>query len=136
MLKQLLAVFQAGKTVANPAAWKSGQVTANMVAAVLSFLLLLLKGTPYDPQMDDQTVLLLAGGIFGLLNWLFTVASTDKIGITGRAPAVAGAPGQPAQGNPAAAPAAVASPAAEPVRPDPVRRQPGDPLNTDSYLPG
>lgn len=80
----IFQALKAGKAVLNPAAWKRGQVTSNMVAAVLSFVLLALKGTPYDPKMDDQTVLLIAGGIFGLVNWLFTVASTDKIGITGR----------------------------------------------------
>lgn len=123
------AVFRAGKTVADPAAWKQGQVTVNAVTAFLAALLVLLKGTKYDPHMDDATVAYIAGGLYGVLNWLFTVATTDKIGILGqrsppgaasaglaRAPGDAPAGGQGALDPPMGSGPAIAR-APDPVRP-------------------
>jgi hypothetical protein len=129
------AVLKAGREVANPTAWKQGQVTVNAVTAFIAAALLLLKGTKYDPKMDDATIAYIAGGIYGVVNWLCTVVSTDKIGFTGRA-SVAGPAGNASasEQGPLAAQAGAAGPDAKPA--DPLRAGP-DPANpTSGYLPG
>jgi hypothetical protein len=132
LISRAWAVLKAGREVANPTAWKQGQVTVNAVTTFIAAALLLLKGTKYDPHMDDTAIAYVAGGIYGVVNWLCTVVSTDKIGFTGRP-------------NPDAAPAAAtraivaaqvgstsadAKPAAE------VRDGPDTSNPSSSYLPG
>lgn len=80
-------VFKYGKVVADPAAWKSGQVKANQVTALLAAVVLFAKVLGYDLKLDDDTLGAIGAGLFALLNWLFTVVSTDKIGILGTRPA-------------------------------------------------
>jgi hypothetical protein len=104
---KILEVFQAGKAVANPEKWKRRQVNANQLLVVLTFGAALLKGTKYE--IPDEVVAGVAGALFAVVNWLLTVASTDKVDVLGRpaqpdAPGVAGAPGV------APAPAPVADP--------------------------
>lgn len=96
--KDAFSVFKVGKVVADPAKWKSHQVSANQVIAVLAGALGLAKACGYDLHMDDSTVNSLGVGLFALVNWVFTVATTDKIGIFGQRanvpdPEVAGSPG-------------------------------------------
>lgn len=83
-----------GRVMVNAVRGKQGQVAINAIAAFLAPLLLSLKGTKYDPHLDNETLLLIAGGIYGVANWLLTAATTDKIGVLGNAvPNVVGAPG-------------------------------------------
>ena len=83
-LKSFYAVFTAGQSVANPAAWKTGQVTGGMVAALFGSLVALAKVYGYAiPITDDQ--LAQFGGVvltvYGLFNSGITAASSDKIGL-------------------------------------------------------
>lgn len=93
-LQAFFGVFRAGGVVADPAKWKSHQVKANQVISLLAALVVAAKVVGYDTHMDNDTVGAIGAGLFALVNWLFTVASTDKIGITGIRPAGdAAAPG-------------------------------------------
>jgi hypothetical protein len=97
-LKDMLAVFQAGRMVANPTAWKRGQVHANQIASILAALLVLARFLGWDVHMDDTTMAVVAAGVFALVNWVFTVVSTDKVGgLGGTVPADA-APADAAAG--------------------------------------
>jgi len=80
-LKAFYAVFQAGKSVATPEAWKRGQITATILAGVFIALLQLAKVFGYDIPMDENTATSIAAGIITLVNWLLTVATTKKIGL-------------------------------------------------------
>lgn len=86
-LKALYASFQAGSVIANPEAWKRGQITTTYLIAFLSSLVTAAKAFGYTlPVSDDQlaaiaTTILF---IFGLFNHTATVASTDKISFSGR----------------------------------------------------
>jgi hypothetical protein len=114
-------VFQAGEAVADPTKWKQHQVTANAVTVLLAALVALLKGLGYDLHMDDTTLAALGAGAFALVNWLLTVATTDKVGILGQRAAVAGKPGDAPAGEPGALAAPAGGEPADPGAPDPVR---------------
>lgn len=78
-------VFEAGESVANPTAWKKGQVTANMIGIALAAAVVFAKDFGYDLHLDDNTIAGLSAGIFALVNWVCTVVSTEKIGVIGNA---------------------------------------------------
>lgn len=136
-VSNLWRVFKAGEQVADPSVWKAHQVTVNQVAAVLAAAIALMKGLGHDPHLDDPTVVYLAGGIYAVVNWLLTVATTRKIGIFGQraddgSAGLAGQPGDAAERQDAHATAAdsggpAIAPAPAPVRPSPAAAPPDDP---------
>jgi hypothetical protein len=79
-----LDVFRKGSIVANPTAWKKGQITASMIGAALVAVVVLAKAFGYDiPLSNDDmqqigSVVLI---VFGLFNTAATVVSTDKVGL-------------------------------------------------------
>jgi hypothetical protein len=82
-------VFQKGQIVANPAAWKAGQVGANVLLGFLAALVTLAKTFGYDIHISDQDLVHIAGAvaaIYGLFNAGVTVASSDKIGLQAKQP--------------------------------------------------
>lgn len=126
-ISSVWCVFKAGGVVANPAAWKKRQVSVNQVGALLCALAALAKGLGYDLKIDDATLMGVAGGVFAVVNWVFTVVTTDKIGAMGgvhepeRSAEVAGPSGdEPAQRN-EPAPTPVGSEPAQSKQSDPVR---------------
>lgn len=80
-LKALYSVFEAGKSVTNPAAWKMHQVSANMIAAFLFAIVTLLKAFGYDFGIDMQTCADISIGLLSLVNVGLTVATTKHIGL-------------------------------------------------------
>lgn len=87
-MNKLIAAFQVykkGNMVANPTAWKNGQVTGSILAGLLGALVALAKTFGYDlPVTDDQLVTIGAGvvAVIGLfINPTATVVSSDKVGV-------------------------------------------------------
>jgi hypothetical protein len=83
-LKAFYGVFQSGKMVANPLAWKKGQMTGGLVAAFIGALITVAKVFDYDIHLDDEQIVQIGGAIvaiFGLFNAGATVATTDKFGL-------------------------------------------------------
>lgn len=80
-IKAGLTVMRVGQEVANPAAWKLGQVTGNAVGALILALVALLKAFGYELPIDENTALLIGGGIVAVFNVMFTVATTKKVGL-------------------------------------------------------
>lgn len=95
MLKKAMAaleVMKAGKRVNNPEAWKSGQVKANHVAALLSAGLVFV-GLQFgwtievgeDQLLEISTALVgIAGFAYSMFNTISTVVSTNKVGVSGK----------------------------------------------------
>ena len=89
MIKEFQAfftVFKKGKMVANPEAWKTGQVTVNLVA-LLSALAVIAAGFGYDLQLSQETIQSAGSGmvaLFAIVNSIITVVSTEKIGVDGK----------------------------------------------------
>jgi hypothetical protein len=81
MIKRIRAayeVLQAKKSLADPAKWKTRQVTSTMlVAAVWSITRLF----GWEMPIDEDTLDGIAVGIISIVNVYFTYATTDKIGL-------------------------------------------------------
>ena len=81
----LLNVYRKGSIVANPVAWKHGQITASVITGFLAAIVAACKTFGYQlPVTDDQ--LLSVGGIVVAIAGLFlnptaTVVSSDKVGL-------------------------------------------------------
>jgi hypothetical protein len=80
-IKAAWRVFKTGEVVANPAAWKKGQITSNMVAALLLALVYAAEAFGYDIPVTGEAIDAIAVGLFALVNLVFTVVSTDKVGL-------------------------------------------------------
>lgn len=74
-------VFKAGEVVANPGAWKRGQVTSNAVAALLVALVYAAEAFGYEIPLTGEAIDAIAVGLFAMVNVVFTVVSTDKVGL-------------------------------------------------------
>ena len=79
----LLQVFQKGKEVANPGAWKNVQVVAGLLTAVLS----VFAAFGYDFGISQSDILLISAGIGGLGSAIITVITSQKVGFRSSAPA-------------------------------------------------
>ena len=64
--KAALEVFQKGKAVSNPAAWKSGAQATTALVGLLSAVVGLLRANGYDLPISDDTLTQLATGVVGL----------------------------------------------------------------------
>ena len=77
-------VLKQGKMVANPAAWKTGQITASVLSALFVTLLNLGRVFGYELPVTDEQVNIISAGVVTLVGLFVvpvtTVASTEKIG--------------------------------------------------------
>jgi hypothetical protein len=115
-MKALYAVFQQGKAVADPAAWRGHQITANMIAGLLFAIVTLGKACGYDFGIDMQTCADISIGLLALANIGINIATSKEHGVPSGAvreaePSVQSVE-QPAKEEPAAVSPSV-TPAAE-----------------------
>lgn len=78
-----LDVFKKGQAVANPAAWKNGQITGNMLTAFLASVVGLSKVFGYEIYLTEEQLNTISTSVLalvGVLNPIATVVSTDKVG--------------------------------------------------------
>jgi NO-binding membrane sensor protein with MHYT domain len=87
-MKKLLAlfdVFKKGKMVADPVAWKTGQITGSIVAGLLASIVALAKVFGYELPITDDQIIAIGTAIVAIVGLFvspaITVASTDKIGL-------------------------------------------------------
>jgi hypothetical protein len=80
-----LNVFRKGKVVANPTAWKTGQITGSVLAGLLAAIVAGAKTFGYDLPVSDDQLLAIGSGVVAVvglfLNPAVTVASSDKVGL-------------------------------------------------------
>lgn len=84
-LLAFLAVFRKGRQVANPAAWKAGQITGSVLAGLLGAIVALAKVFNYELPLNDEQLLAIGSAIvaiFGLfISPAITTATTEKVGL-------------------------------------------------------
>lgn len=77
-------VLKQGKMVANPVAWKTGQITASVLSALIVTVLNLGRVFGYELPITEDQINVISAGIVTLVGLFIvpvtTVASTDKIG--------------------------------------------------------
>lgn len=80
-----LAVLRKGHAVANPAAWKAGQITGSVVAGLLAAAVALAKAFGYELPLSDEELLAIGSAIVAIVGLFIspavTVASSDKVGL-------------------------------------------------------
>lgn len=84
-LLALFDLFRKGSAVADPAAWKSGQITVTMLAALLFTLGRVADAFGYPLPMDQAAADVIAAGFVALVNIVLTVVTTDKLGLPAKA---------------------------------------------------
>ena len=74
-------LLKKGNAVADPALWKARQIKAT---AITSLFWAAIKGAEVffgiEVPVDDQTVDNVAIGVLALVNWLFTLSTSEKVG--------------------------------------------------------
>ena len=93
-LLALLRVLRRGEQVADPALWKTRQITANALAGFFVAVGALSGALGLPLEINDADALSIAVGVLALWNVVLTAATTRKIGLPAP-PAVAPEPGGP-----------------------------------------
>ena len=80
-----LQVYRKGNIVANPEAWKNGQITGSVLAGALGAVIAFAKIYGYNLPISDDQLLTIGGAIVAIvgvfLNPTATVVSSDKVGL-------------------------------------------------------
>jgi hypothetical protein len=86
---KLLAFFKVlrkGSQVANPSAWKTGQITGSVLAGLLGAIVALAKVYGYELPLTDEQLLAIGSAIVAIVGLFIspavTVASTEKVGLS------------------------------------------------------
>lgn len=78
-------VLKQGKMVADPIAWKTGQIKASILSALLITVLNMGKVFGYELPVTDEQINIISAGVVTLVGLFIipvtTIASTEKIGI-------------------------------------------------------
>lgn len=77
----LWALFRQGQSVADPALWKTRQITATVLAGVLVALVNVAAAFGMEIPLDLDTANAIAAGAIGLFNVVYTTVTTEKIGL-------------------------------------------------------
>jgi hypothetical protein len=84
-LLAFFSVLRKGRQVANPAAWKAGQITGSVLAGLLGAIVALAKVYGYELPLNDEQLLAIGSAIVAIvglfLSPAITVASTEKVGL-------------------------------------------------------
>lgn len=80
----IINLFRKGYIVANPTAWKKGQITVGVLSAVFVAVGAAAKAFGYELPITEHEANAIAGGLLalvGLFNTAATVVSSEKVGV-------------------------------------------------------
>lgn len=83
-LLAILDLFRKGSSVADPALWKTGQITATSIAALFVAISHIATAFGYSLPIDQSAADAVAGGLVALLNVVLTVTTSKTIGLPPR----------------------------------------------------
>ena len=84
IINPAFVVLKQGRALANPAAWKNVQVIANLLSA----LIVLLNAFGIHFGLDSDSVNLIAGGVAAIANAYLTAATSEKAGVPSGLPPI------------------------------------------------
>lgn len=76
-------LFQKGQAVANPEAWKKGQIGVTVLAPFLLAITESARALGYDIPLTTEQAVAIAGGVIAVVNVVLTVTTTEKVGFGG-----------------------------------------------------
>lgn len=80
-VKIAFSLIKKGKAVADPAKWKSRQVTATMLTGAIWAAIQAAEAFGYAVPVDEATVDSVAVGVLAAVNWLLTLSTSEKVGV-------------------------------------------------------
>lgn len=80
-ITSIFNLFRKGQEVSNVEAWKTGQISANILAGVFLAGVQVAKAFDYEIPMDEATANSLAIGVIAAVNFVFTIITSKKAGI-------------------------------------------------------
>lgn len=84
LISSLWRVLQLGQSVANPAAWKTGQITGNAIIALLYAGANLSASIGFQIPASDEQISAVGLGLFALVNIVLTVSTSKSVGLPPR----------------------------------------------------
>ena len=102
-LLALFRLFRKGSEVSNVEAWKTGQITANTVVALLAAVVAVAKSFGVAVDIADADLAAIAGGVFAAGNVIVTIVTSKRAGLPAQVPPNSG-PDFPAIDVPSTAP--------------------------------
>ena len=84
MIKKITAsmtLLKRGKSVADPAKWKSRQITATVLTGIIWSAINAAEAFGYAIPVDSETVDAVAVGFLALVNWMLTLSTSKKVGV-------------------------------------------------------
>lgn len=85
-LSALFTLFRKGSEVADVEKWKSRQITANMLVALLAAVAAVARAFGVAVDIADADLAAIAGGVFAAYNIALTAATSKRAGLPGLAP--------------------------------------------------
>lgn len=84
-LINLPEIFHRGKLVANPIAWKTGQITVGIISGLLGSVIVACRAFGYDIPLSDEDVVNIGAAAVAIAGLVWTpavtVSTTDKLGL-------------------------------------------------------
>lgn len=77
----ILALFRKGNEVANPAAWKAGQITSTLLAGFLLAAVHAAEVFGYALPIDSSQIDAIAAGILAIGNVVLTITTSKRAGL-------------------------------------------------------
>lgn len=77
----LWGLFRQGSAVANPAAWKAGQISATVIGGLVLVIVNLAKAFGYDIPISTEGANAIGVAVLVIVNSVLTVTTTTSIGM-------------------------------------------------------
>lgn len=80
-IRAAMTLLKKGRAVADPAKWKSRQMTATALTGAIWAAIQAAEAFGYAVPMDEATVDSIAVGVLALVNWVLTLSTSEKVGV-------------------------------------------------------
>ena len=85
-LAAIFRLFRKGSEVSNVEAWKTGQITANTVVALLAAVVAVAKSFGVAFDVADADLAAIGGGVFAAGNIIVTIVTSKRAGLPAQVP--------------------------------------------------
>ena len=80
-IKALMALLKVGRSVSDPAKWKTRQITVTALTGAIWAAIQAAEAFGYAIPIDEATVDSVAVGVLAIANWVLTLSTSEKVGV-------------------------------------------------------